>query len=123
MRISDWSSDVCSSDLRGQPQQVAESASAPVPPAPSTPPTSEDEALLRERTLAYLQAKNTADADTVYAMLSSELASYARPAAWTETRSALNARLGAGPEAAVVRLTWYDRSEARRVGKECVSTC
>src|SRR3546814_3619407 len=103
MRTSDWSSDVCSSDLpseatgtsapaslsyeqdvecHGQPQQVAESASAPVPPAPSTPPTSEDEALLRERTLAYLQAKNTADADTVYAMLSSELASYASPAAW-----------------------------------------
>src|SRR3546814_625272 len=95
-------------ECRGQPQQVAESASAPVPPAPSTPPTSEDEALLRERTLAYLQAKNTADADAVYAMLSSELASYASPAAWKETRSALNARLGAGAEAAVVRLTWYD---------------
>src|SRR3546814_473583 len=95
-------------ECHGQPQQVAESASAPVPPAPSTPPTSEDEALLRERTLAYLQAKNTADADTVYAMLSSELASYASPAAWKETRSALNARLGAGAEAAVVRLTWYD---------------
>src|SRR3546814_14048644 len=41
-------------------------------------------------------------------MLSSELASYASPAAWKETRSALNARLGAGAEAAVVRLTWYD---------------
>src|SRR3546814_13084087 len=73
MPISDWSSDVCSSDL-----------------------------------LDYLQAKNTADADTVYAMLSSELASYASPAAWKETRRALNARLGAGAEAAVVRLTWYD---------------
>src|SRR3546814_8485447 len=40
-------------ECHGQPQQVAESASTPVPPAPSTPPTSEDEALLRDRTLAY----------------------------------------------------------------------
>src|SRR3546814_18335414 len=41
-------------------------------------------------------------------MLNSELARYARTGGWKETRSALNARPGAGAEAAVVRLTWYD---------------
>jgi hypothetical protein len=95
-------------ECRDQPQQVVETASAPVPPAPSTPPTSEDESLIRERTLAYLRAKDAADADTVYAMLSGEMAGYASAEAWKETRSALNARLGAGGEAAVVRITWYD---------------
>jgi hypothetical protein len=85
-----------------------ETASAPVPPAPPTPPTSEDESLIRERTLAYLRAKDAADADTVYAMLSGEMAGYASAEAWKETRSALNAKLGAGGEAAVVRITWYD---------------
>src|SRR5690606_34915277 len=77
-------------------------------PAPSTPPTREDADLIRELTLAYLQAKGTADADATYAMLSNEMASYAGPKAWKEARSALNAKLGPGADPAVVRITWYD---------------
>lgn len=93
---------------RDQPQQAVETASAPVPPAPSTPPTDEDAALIQDRTLAYLQAKGSADADATYAMLSKEMASYASPEAWKDARSTLNAKLGPGAEPAVVRITWYD---------------
>lgn len=98
-------------ECRDQPQQAAETASEPVPPAPSTPPTEEDAALIRVRTLAYLQAKNLADADAVYAMLSKEMASYASPKAWKEARSALNAKLGPDAEPTVVRITWYDNPQ------------
>lgn len=96
---------------RDQPQQALETASAPVPPAPSTPPTSEDVALIQDRTLAYLRAKGSADADATYAMLSKEMAGYASPEAWKEARSALNAKLGPGADPAVVRITWYDNPQ------------
>ncbi|WP_169447725.1 DUF4019 domain-containing protein [Luteimonas mephitis] len=101
----DYEQDIA---CRDQPQQAVETASAAVPPAPSTPPTDEDATLIGERTLAYLRAKDAADAGTVYAMLSREMASYASAEAWKETRSALNARLGPGGKAAIVRITWYD---------------
>jgi len=98
-------------ECRDQPQQAVETASAAVPPAPSTPPTGEDATLIGERTLAYLRAKDAANADAVYAMLSREMASYASAEAWKEARSALNAKLGPGGEAVVVRIAWYDNPQ------------
>lgn len=93
---------------RDAPQEMVETASAPVPPAPSTPPTDEDVALVRATTLSYLQAKIAADADAVYAMLSAEMASYAAPAAWAKARAVFNDEAGPGAEPNVVRITWYD---------------
>lgn len=98
-------------ECRDTPQESVETASAPVPPAPSTPPTDEDAALIRTRTLTYLQAKNAADADAVYGMLSKEIASCTPPDAWTLARSAFNAQAGPGAEPTVVRITWYDNPE------------
>src|SRR3546814_6718771 len=75
MRISDWSSDVCSSDLCRWIGPAAEPPSADAPQAPRTaPPRSEFDRTPR-------------------------------------------------PRLSVRRRTCSTRSEERRVGKECVSTC
>src|SRR3546814_3495992 len=73
MRISDWSSDVCSSDLKRKSNKRASGASAPTPP---------------------LQQGNA-------------------PKAFFDGKH--QNRQHQAPEC--------DRSEERRVGKECVSTC
>src|SRR3546814_6851035 len=91
MRISDWSSDVCSSDLASQVHGLRH--------AVTTPPTS----YKRE-----------------YA-LSAETASMARSslARWAKSMRARSTRR--------CNTSWcrflHARSEERRVGKECVSTC
>ncbi len=90
------------------PQETSEAPSAPVPPAPSTPPNDADAALIRTRTMAYLQAKGTADAPAAYAMMSKEMAGYATPEAWADARRGFNAEAGPGAEPTVVRITWYD---------------
>src|SRR3546814_18381207 len=81
MRISDWSSDVCSSDLRGAPR------GGDVPPPRGGRHTVE---LERRRYLAAAAAKGRG-----VPMIDGSMQSYG--------------------------LTL--RSEERRVGKECVSTC
>src|SRR3546814_17834265 len=46
MRISDWSSDVCSSDLPPKPQEIKQLAppqASPIPPPPEEPPVVFDE--------------------------------------------------------------------------------
>src|SRR3546814_7680840 len=82
MRISDWSSDVCSSDLSG-------------------------------RTDAGVHARRqVAHVDLDYAITPFRLS------------EALNAQLRPDPVAIIdCRTVNDDRSEERRVGKECVSTC
>lgn len=97
--------DIECSDM---PQQAAKTASAPVPPALSAPPTDEDDALIRARTVTYLQAKDAADAGAAYKMLSNEMASYASPDAWKDARASFNAKAGPGAQPTVVRITWYD---------------
>src|SRR3546814_8774614 len=79
MRISDWSSDVCSSDL----------------PQPYDNPV-----VLRESQSAMTTAAKPSD-----------------PAAPAAPRSELNQR-----QEQIIALV-RERSEERRVGKECVSTC
>src|SRR3546814_11388715 len=89
MRISDWSSDVCSSDLvdRGLPSRdvIAFAAHSAVP-------------------------------DTVYAVVAEQgiYRSEDGGAGWR--------MMDKGPEAEIQRII-HSRSEERRVGKECVSTC
>src|SRR3546814_1076727 len=95
MRISDWSSDVCSSDLEHKLREEAEDERF----------TSHDRSLLRE-----------ADADGVVRSGGGDdrFRQTLRAARLQKLR-----RLGLAEEIAPRR--W--RSEERRVGKECVSTC
>src|SRR3546814_14592214 len=94
MRISDWSSDVCSSDLSFQGdaehlfnayQPIAFTPTEPVSPLPTTPDGAETDA----------------------------------PAAPEPAEPVSSIDVGQLVEA----LASSDRSEERRVGKECVSTC
>src|SRR3546814_17346606 len=88
MRISDWSSDVCSSDLEDDLEDLLDDLSGGIANL-----TTEEE--LGELILDYLEA----DPAFVYS------GTYVR----------------AGDELALLLV--IHRSEERRVGKECVSTC
>src|SRR3546814_3398887 len=98
MRISDWSSDVCSSDLRG-----------------ALPP-------LRRPSRPCLQRRSEADRQTL--LHERRGAPLSRG---VEIALTITARLEEGlseVEACPERLQGSRRrSEERRVGKECVSTC
>src|SRR3546814_17870785 len=98
MRISDWSSDVCSSDLASAIAADRSTAAARV--------TLASRQLARERTLLNQGVSPRADYETAEANLA---------VAQAEARQAS----AAASTAKVSR----DRSEERRVGKECVSTC
>lgn len=101
-------------ECRDTPQEAAAPPTVvvPAPPAPDTPPLAADEAQVRERTLAYLRTRETADAQTAFAMLSPEMLTYTTtPAAWREGRVAFNAKAGPDARAEVVRLTWYDNPQ------------
>src|SRR3546814_15973715 len=95
MRISDWSSDVCSSDLFPAPLQRGKAVFAAKRAAryhgPKVDATASREILTRPRVFS---------------------------ASWSQTPGALS---GFAP----LRLhhSVHRRSEERRVGKECVSTC
>src|SRR3546814_16572361 len=97
MRISDWSSDVCSSDLRTTTSARADSQST-ILPLPSSP---------------HCEPMTTT---FVIAFPSSFGDSYACGRAQNACRHNLLRREGAYAYAVI-------RSEERRVGKECVSTC
>ena len=90
------------------PELAAGQPAVTVPPAPETPPTAADEALIQRRTTEYLLAKVAVDARTAYSMLSEEMRSYASPAEWSAARNAFNAKAGTGATPTVVRLSWYD---------------
>src|SRR3546814_5261662 len=108
MRISDWSSDVCSSDLP-QPPSFAR---AMLPPTDSRMP------LLLSGT-ASVVGHATLHAGALLAQLHETLANFdALLGAARERQPALPAEFGPG-----TRLKVYVRSEERQVGKECVSTC
>lgn len=83
-------------------------AGSDIPPAPATPPTAEDEADVRKRTLAYLEAKDTNDFDIAFAMLGPTMAGYMTPESWRKPRATFNAATGGQAEREVIRITWYD---------------
>src|SRR3546814_4952458 len=90
MRISDWSSDVCSSDLPADIARAIDAALAD--PRPS---------LIACRTIIGYGAPNKQGSHSTH-----------------------GSPLGGDEIAAArVHLGWEHRSEERRVGKECVSTC
>src|SRR3546814_13596526 len=93
MRISDWSSDVCSSDLTVFVELASElPAGAEFDPATMQLRWTPDNGQAGDYELRF-RAVDTADPDNV---LVSEI---------------------------VVPVTVFNRSEERRVGKECASTC
>src|SRR3546814_13623421 len=91
MRISDWSSDVCSSDLGSQVGHIVEQIDRG-----------------RDR------AKSAEDEQRRYP--ARQIGEITRSQKWHEDQEILHSLIG--PH----RLD-HGRSEERRVGKECVSTC
>src|SRR3546814_14543598 len=95
MRISDWSSDVCSSDLlTGPGLRVTVQRDGVTLPIDAVPTLEADD-------LLSIQADLPKDQGTKFLLLSAFLRGATNPP----------------PE------DWIRRSEERRVGTECVSTC
>lgn len=78
------------------------------PAAPAEAPTQQDEALIRERTEAYLAAKDAGAYAEAYAMIGGSMRDYFTPEAMAASRTPFNASAGPGVEREVIRLTWYD---------------
>src|SRR3546814_12401228 len=92
MRISDWSSDVCSSDLH--------------------------DGLVKTKAYVVLRPGFEPDADTGAALqryVKQHLAPFKYPRQINFTNEL--------PKTATGKIQRFRRSEERRVGKECVSTC
>src|SRR3546814_11870804 len=98
MRISDWSSDVCSSDLALRPVIAPAGASAAAVAGVAQP--TEEEAIAAVRRHRLFSGTSLANATLKLGDCSPG---------------------GVGP--GVTCMTQLKRSEERRVGKECVSTC
>src|SRR3546814_16430395 len=97
MRISDWSSDVCSSDLAAQAQSNAPAAQPPATQAPGATGGAVSDAKLQ----TFISAAT--EVQTISEKWQGKAASSASPEEGEEVRR-------------------QARSEERRVGKECVST-
>lgn len=82
-----------------------------IPPAPATPPSADDEADIRKRTLAYLEAKDTNNFDAAFAMLGPTMVGYMTPESWRNPRATFNAATGGQAEREVIRITWYDNPQ------------
>src|SRR3546814_19033566 len=128
MRISDWSSDVCSSDLQdarhveGRPQRTAQAVArddaGAAPAVGRTKPARG--ALSRQVACKLLQGSRGnqpagRSGQTVFASSSSSQSKTSAPS-WSSSETKLNTL-----RAYISRAC--SRSEERRVGKECVRTC
>src|SRR3546814_12767126 len=109
MRISDWSSDVCSSDLgiASVPRQQQCGGERATTGGSDRNARLLPGDLTRTAVAAQLRHRLVREAETV------------------QTTGADLAAEGVQRQLAIERdaLTAFDRSEERRVGKECVSTC
>src|SRR3546814_20539025 len=108
MRISDWSSDVCSSDLGEAWFQVAHDAHRPFVV---------DIGSVRVRAVgtAFSVRQNPEGVDI--------LVTEGVVETWTEGQEASRTRIAQGERSFVATGTQAVRSEERRGGKECVRTC
>src|SRR3546814_8813941 len=104
MRISDWSSDVCSSDLL---------LSAAVDPA----------RMQAEELRQRLDALRFAKIPGYFPTPAELIARMIDAAGDVRGKSILEPSAGSGAIADALRDAGAGRSEERRVGKECVSTC
>lgn len=81
---------------------------AAAPRAPATPPTANDEADIRSRTLAFLSAKDRGYFDAAIAMFSETTGAMLTEDTWGSQRRAFNASAGMPLQQQVIRVTWYD---------------
>src|SRR3546814_13231616 len=106
MRISDWSADVCSSDLKGEPAD----AIGRVLWIDDHPQNNvAEKRFLERRKIAVYQVRTAKQALQLLAMY--------------EYRAVISDMNRHGRPLAGLELVREMRSEERRVGKECVSTC
>jgi cytochrome c551/c552 len=95
-----------------------EAPAAPaVAPAPSTPPTADDERHVRDLTLAYLSAKDGNDFDAAFAMVAEENRQFMREDNWRPPRWAFKVAGGTPTRRDVVRITWYDNPAGAPPGR------
>jgi hypothetical protein len=80
----------------------------PGTPAPKTPPTPGDEALVRQQTLDYLMAKDNGDYDAALALVTEGTGEMLRNVEARAQRTGFIAKSGTPTEREVIRLTWYD---------------
>lgn len=76
--------------------------------APTTPPSANDEADIRSRTLKLMSAKDRGDFDAAVAMFSGTTGAMLTEEAWRSKRRAFNASAGMPQQQQVMRVTWYD---------------
>src|SRR3546814_12527905 len=124
MRISDWSSDVCSSDLEVKTRPVSDRSKNDAGTRPNVPHraiTACASALLAVVALPLRDRCQPNSSRVWQSITSASVAHPSRPAQM-QHRSVDHRSLGA---AATEGMAWIRglRSEERRVGKECVSTC
>src|SRR3546814_9780537 len=104
MRISDWSSDVCSSDL-GYGLRL------------ENVPVENDEPALGQ--IRHQLLRNQI-ARSIEAGVTAQRVQFVQPVADRDIGADRHDNVG---EARITAIADFVRSEARRVGKECVSTC
>src|SRR3546814_5357533 len=107
MRISDWSSDVCSSDLSARPSAAASDV---FPGAPHRRGAARIKSSLDRWPTPIRPAQSKGKSMTVNIRN------------WQELKKPSNLEIKAGSDGKR-KATFVARSEERRVGKECVSTC
>src|SRR3546814_12092328 len=124
MRISDWSSDVCSSDLRARPLRRSQEKYGTWQALRSGPCIEELQHRVGCRDGFRIHLIRTLGLDHADQLLDHiDVRSFQRPLrqrakAVQARRAGLRRAAGGGFEVEV-----FTRSEERRVGKECVSTC
>src|SRR3546814_8053154 len=113
MRISDWSSDVCSSDLESFPEQLD--------------PVAAVRHIAEKKATAFLHDATdelVIAADTIVVIDGQVLGKPSDQAQATDMLMRLSGRAHEVITAvALLHKGHVERSEERRVGKECVSTC
>src|SRR3546814_14489054 len=110
MRISDWSSDVCSSDLTCTPG----------------PWHSERMLLAAEGlpiNLAFAGKGNASQPEALVEQIRAGAAALKLHEDWGTTPAAIDCCLSVADRMAIPVIIHTDRTEERRVGKACVSTC
>src|SRR3546814_15055754 len=120
VRISDWSSDVCSSELDYDRARISARAKAQRHKAPSCGRPAGSQAFRRSCAEVLPDRDRQTRSPCPFRHRSDD-----RDACHARLHSASAHRLNrAAPECRLPRTTApYDRSEERRVGKECVRTC
>src|SRR3546814_13872126 len=116
MRISDWSSDVCSSDLKVYDLRFSD-------PIGDVPGVSYGDVFLENERQFSKWNFEVADTDTLFAGFKAAEGECQRAIAAQVPLAAYDQAIEASHLFNLLQARGVIRSEERRVGKECVSTC